>query len=71
MTNIPDLCKDDLKLWKGVDLTTIPPMIIETYIDLRNLPADQTLVLMDDEKHPWTVAKSRGKSKKLFREMVN
>ncbi|KAF6067101.1 Autophagy-related protein 13 family protein [Candida albicans] len=58
MTNIPDSCKDDLKLWKGVDLTTIPPMIIETYIDLRSLPADQTLVLMDDEKHPWTVAKS-------------
>lgn len=68
MTNIPDLCKDDLKLWKGVDLTTIPPMIIETYIDLRSLPADQTLVLMDDEKHPWTVAKSRGKKQEVVLE---
>ena len=66
MTNIPDLCKDDLKLWKGVDLTTIPPMIIETYIDLRNLPADQTLVLMDDENILGQWQNHVAKSKKSF-----
>ncbi|CAX39798.1 autophagy-related protein, putative [Candida dubliniensis CD36] len=68
MTNIPDSCRDDLKLWKAAGLTTIPPMIIETYLDLRNLPANQTLVLIDDEKHPWTVAKSRGKKQEVVLE---
>ncbi|WLF76313.1 autophagy protein 13 [Lodderomyces elongisporus] len=64
-TSISISSKDDLKLWKSADLGALPPMIIETYLDLRQLPANQTLVLFDDEKHPWTVVKSpNGKTKK-------
>ncbi|KAI5966708.1 ATG13 [Candida pseudojiufengensis] len=60
--------KEDLKLWKSSDLTSIPPMIIETYLDLRQLPSNQTLVLFDDEKHPWTVAKSNSKKQEVVLE---
>lgn len=60
--------KEDLKLWKSADVGTIPPMIIETYLDLRQLPANQTLVLLDDQKHPWTVASANGKKQEVVLE---
>ncbi|KAL6454426.1 ATG13 Autophagy-related protein 13 [Candida maltosa Xu316] len=68
MNSISELSKDDLKIWKTTDLTNMHPMIIETYIDLRKLPSNQTLVLFDDEKHPWTVAKSGGKKTEVVLE---
>lgn len=60
--------KEDLKLWKTADVGTIPPMIIETYLDLRQLPANQTLVLFDEQKHPWTVASPNGKKQEVVLE---
>ncbi|RCK62621.1 Autophagy-related protein 13 [Candida viswanathii] len=68
MNSIPDITKDDLKLWKTADLASLPPMIIETYIDLKKLPSDQILVLLDQEKHPWTVAKGGGKKTEVVLE---
>ncbi|KAI5967616.1 ATG13 [Candida theae] len=60
--------KEDLKLWKSADVGSIPPMIIETYLDLRQLPANQTLVLLDEQKHPWTVASASGKKQEVVLE---
>ncbi|KAK6456515.1 autophagy-related protein 13 [Scheffersomyces xylosifermentans] len=59
--NTQDVSKDELKLWKSNNLTTMPPMIIETYLDLRQLTQSQTVVLNDENGNPWTVAKSGGK----------
>ncbi|CAK9436519.1 uncharacterized protein LODBEIA_P10770 [Lodderomyces beijingensis] len=60
--------KDDLKLWKNPEVITLPPMIIETYLDLRQLPSNQTLVLFDEQKHPWTVVKPNGKKQEVVLE---
>lgn len=68
MNSIPDITKDDLRLWKTPELASLPPMIIETYIDLRQLPPNQILVLFDDIKHPWTVAKGGGKKLEVVLE---
>lgn len=68
MNSIPDITKDDLKLWKTSDLASLPPMIIETYIDLRQLPPNQILVLFDQTKHPWTVVKGGGKKLEVVLE---
>ena len=68
MLSLYGASKEDLKLWKTADVVTIPPMIIETYLDLRQLPANQTLVLFDDQKHPWTVANANGKKQEVVLE---
>lgn len=66
MNSIPDITKDDLRLWKTPELASLPPMIIETYIDLRQLPPNQILVLFDDIKHPWPLLKVGVRNWKLF-----
>ncbi|CUM64593.1 uncharacterized protein PRCAT00002201001 [Priceomyces carsonii] len=64
-----DLVKDDLKLWKlCADLSNIPPMIIETYLDLRQLTPRQIAVLNDDNGNPWTVAKGGSKKQEVVLE---
>ncbi|ODV82132.1 uncharacterized protein CANTADRAFT_88057 [Suhomyces tanzawaensis NRRL Y-17324] len=69
MYNHPELSKDDLKLWKScTDLTSIPPMIIETYLDLRQLTPSQTAVLKDDNGNEWTVAKTGSKKQEIVLE---
>lgn len=62
-----DFMKDELKLWSP-DLSNIPPMIIETYLDLRQLPNNQTVVLIDDNNNSWTVTKSGGKKHEVVLE---
>ncbi|EGV65253.1 autophagy protein 13 [Yamadazyma tenuis] len=50
--------KDELKLWKSCgDLSIIPPMIIETSLDLRSLSHENALVLKDDTGNVWEVVK--------------
>ncbi|KAG2733810.1 hypothetical protein G9P44_003335 [Scheffersomyces stipitis] len=66
--NSQDLPKDDLKLWKSNHLQSMPPMIIETYLDLRQLTSSQTIVLNDDNGNPWAVAKSGGKKQEVVLE---
>lgn len=63
------IAKEDLKLWKSCnDLSRIPPMIIEIYLDLRQLTARQTVVLRDDNGNPWTVAKGGSKKQEVVLE---
>lgn len=62
--------KDDLKLWKNTsDITAMPPMIIETSIDVQELSYKTALVLKDDDNNPWTVIKHGGSDNKK-REVV-
>lgn len=69
MYNANEIPKEDLKLWKSFhDLSDIPPMIIETYLDLRQLSSNQTVVLKDDNGNPWTVAKSGTKKQEIVLE---
>lgn len=64
-----DFLRDDLRLWKSVtDLGQIPPMIIEMYLDLRNLTSRQIVVLKDDNGHPWTVSKGGSRKHEVVLE---
>ncbi|CAH2353460.1 autophagy-related protein 13 [[Candida] railenensis] len=70
--------KEDLRLWKTIgtssnssiasELGSLPPMIIETYLDLRRLGPRQTIVLKDDTGNPWTVAKGGSKKQEIVLE---
>lgn len=74
--------KEDLRLWKiqpqattsssvtssSSDVASLPPMIIETYLDLRKLGPRQTVVLKDDTGNPWTVAKGGAKKQEVVLE---
>ncbi|ODV83553.1 hypothetical protein CANARDRAFT_29784 [[Candida] arabinofermentans NRRL YB-2248] len=42
-----DSSKDDLLSWKTKDILSLPPLVIETYLDLRGLDTNQTLLLND------------------------
>ena len=46
-----------MSLWKNVDVYRHwpPPLVIETYIDARELTANQTLVLLDEQGKRWNV----------------
>lgn len=64
-----DVFKEDLKLWKSCsDLSQVPPLIIETYLDMRQLTSLQILVLKDDNNNGWTVAKGGGKKQEVVLE---
>lgn len=60
-----DSSRDDLKLWKSENP---PPMIIETYLDLRDVSSDETVILYDENDHPWPVAKGGGKKQEVVLE---
>ncbi|KAH3666667.1 hypothetical protein WICMUC_005484 [Wickerhamomyces mucosus] len=49
-----DTLKDDLKLWRNSD-STLPPMVIEVYLDLRELSSKQSLVLNDENHNSWNI----------------
>lgn len=58
-----DWLRSEIKLWKAQSETTVlPPMIIETYLDLRHLNAREIVMLENEHGKLWTVAE--GKSKK-------
>ncbi|RLV90937.1 Autophagy-related protein 13 [Spathaspora sp. JA1] len=66
----PDFLREELRLWTG-DLSfqsVLPPMIIETYLDLRQLPSNQIVVVLDENNNPWTVGKSGGKKHEIVLE---
>lgn len=55
--------RSEIKLWKSqAEASLLPPMIIETYLDLRQLNAREIVMLEDENGKLWTVAE--GKSKK-------
>lgn len=47
-TQNPAIPKKDLLVWKNKDVTMLPPMIIETVLDLSELNEDDTLYIDDD-----------------------
>lgn len=49
-----DTVKDDLKLWKSSG-QNLPPMVIETYLDLRDFNSKQSLSLIDEDHNTWDV----------------
>lgn len=51
--NTIDIQREDLKPWKNSQNTT--PIVIETYLDLRELTIKQSLVLKDNEENSWNV----------------
>lgn len=55
--------KDDLKIWKNGELSSLSPMIIETLIDLKSLDDKKSLILNDENNNPWTVIKNGGSKK--------
>lgn len=61
--------KEELKLWKSCsDLSVIPPMIIETSVNLRDLSGNNTVILKDDNDNPWTVVKGGSKKQEVVIE---
>lgn len=55
--------RSELKAWKAqAETNVLPPMIIETYLDLRHLNAREIVMLENEHGKLWTVAE--GKSKK-------
>ncbi|EGW34381.1 uncharacterized protein SPAPADRAFT_49425 [Spathaspora passalidarum NRRL Y-27907] len=77
MYSAPDFLREELRLWTS-DLSqsqslssspsSLPPMIIETFLDLRQLPSNQTVVILDENNNPWTVARSGGKKYEVVLE---
>lgn len=64
-----NLLKEELKLWKNsANSSLIPPMIIETYLDLRQLTPRQSVVLRDYNGNPWTVTKGGSKKHEVVLE---
>lgn len=52
-----------INTWSHYDgKTELPPLVIETYLDLRQLTSNYTVRLRDKEGHLWTVAKGSKKS---------
>lgn len=53
-----DAFREELAQWKSLDVyrqPSPPPLIIETYIDAKDLTANQTLVLLDENGQRWNV----------------
>lgn len=64
-----DAVKDDLRLWKSAsDLAALPPMIIETYLDLRQVHPRDIVTLKDDNGNPWSVTKGGSKKHEVVLE---
>lgn len=64
-----DWIKDEVKLWKSFsDVSQIHPMIIETYLDLRQLDPRETVALEDDNGNSWTVTKGSLKKQEVVVE---
>lgn len=64
-----DWVRDEMKLWKSfTDVSQIQPMIIETYLDLRQLGPREIVSLEDDTGNSWTVAKGSSKKQEVVVE---
>ncbi|GEQ69871.1 hypothetical protein JCM33374_g3546 [Metschnikowia sp. JCM 33374] len=61
--------RQELRPWKShVDLSQFPPMIIETYLDLRQLSPCQMVMLEDDHGGMWPVAEGGSKKSEVVLE---
>ncbi|CCK71061.1 serine/threonine protein kinase regulatory subunit ATG13 KNAG_0F03970 [Huiozyma naganishii CBS 8797] len=58
---------DNIALWTHFDGTcSLPPMVIETFLDIRQLPSTCTLRLMDTDGNLWNVCKGGKKTEVLI-----
>ena len=59
-----DLTRDDVRRWRNCDAVSNrpPPMIIELFIDIRELSNNQSLVVVDEQGRRWDVAEALNKS---------
>lgn len=55
-----DVLKDQLRTWRACDATENrpPPLIIETYLDTKDLTNNQSLVILDENGKRWDVVES-------------
>lgn len=53
--NTYDTPRDDLRPWKTTLTQGIPPLVVETFLDLRSLTPKHALVLKDDHGIEWNV----------------
>jgi autophagy-related protein 13 len=53
--NTYDIPREDLKPWKTTLSSSIPPLVVETFLDLRALTPKQALVLKDDQGASWNI----------------
>ncbi|KAL6714308.1 autophagy protein 13 [Lecanora helva] len=63
-----DLTRDDVRLWRncGAIANRPPPMVIETFIDTRELTNSQSLVVIDEQGRRWDVEEALTKSPSSF-----
>lgn len=64
-SGIDESCElpDIMKIWSHFDgLRDLPPLVIETYLDLGNLTPSHWLTLKDDDGNSWNVCKGTKKS---------
>ncbi|KAM9906442.1 hypothetical protein OXX79_001556 [Metschnikowia pulcherrima] len=61
--------RQELRPWKShADLSQLPPMIIETYLDLRQLSPCEMVMLEDDHGGAWPVAEKGSKKSEVVLE---
>ncbi|CCH45471.1 Autophagy-related protein [Wickerhamomyces ciferrii] len=53
--DIYDGSREEIKQWKALNGKSTPPIVIETYLDLRDLNLNQSLILKDDEDNTWNI----------------
>jgi autophagy-related protein 13 len=55
-----DRFRDDLRPWRSCEVSdSIPPLVVETYLDLRSLNEQQPLVLVDSIGKAWNAPSKR------------
>ncbi|AMD20401.1 HDL343Wp [Eremothecium sinecaudum] len=60
--------QDELKPWTNFNgEAEVPPLVVETYLDLRNLTPSHMMILKDHEGNPWNVCKG-GKKTEIMLE---
>lgn len=53
--NTNDLPREDLKPWKTGSVSSLPPLVVETYLDLRSLTPKHALLVKDEQGGTWNI----------------
>lgn len=66
-----DTFKEELRLWKSADaFSNLPPLVIETYLDLSNLSPHQSLVITDSNGKVHNVSRGSQKTEVVLERWV-
>lgn len=68
----PESFREDLKLWKTADPQgdSIPPLVVETYLDLRGLGPEHSLILTDPSGKPYEVTKGTKRNEVMLERWI-